>query len=219
MTFDLGASRQVFGPPAPSTDRDTQCYGGHMKQTRTLAALLALGTTGCFTTKIYTPAAPYGQVQREQQWFTVGGLVPLSDPMGKECQGGLARAESTFGGMDILLNVGLAAVGGIIGAAACKDKSDDDRAGCISTGVTLAPFVFASRTVEYVCAAPSAASYAPRPGAWPPPAAPPPYAPPPGMPPAPPPGSAAPPSSWTTPPAPPAPPQQQPPPPAGTPNP
>jgi hypothetical protein len=119
--------------------------------------LLTLLLSGCYTTKVYTPAAAVGPEHRDRQWFTLGGLVSLSDPAGQQCPGGVARAESELAVVDILINVGLAVVGGVAGVAACSNESEGDRRACGSVGAGLVPFLFASRTVQYSCAGSGAA--------------------------------------------------------------
>jgi hypothetical protein len=113
--------------------------------------------SGCYTTKVYTPAAVHGPELQDRQWFTIGGLVPLSDPTGQQCTGGVSRAESKLAVVDVLINVGLAVVGGVAGVAICSNKSDGDRNACGSAGAGLVPFLFASRTVQYTCAGPAPA--------------------------------------------------------------
>ena len=151
-------------------------------KTRGVPVLVTLATFllgGCYTTKIYTGAIAAGPEMADRQWFTIGGLVPLSEPAGQACPGGLARAESQLAGFDILINIGLAIAGGVAGAAACSG-SDDAAAICGPAGASLVPFLLASRTVRYSCAGGVTA-----PGAWPPPvqAPPAPYSPPPPGPP------------------------------------
>jgi len=137
--------------------------------------LFTLLLSGCFTTKVYTPAPASGPELRDRQWFTIGGLVPLSDPTGQQCPGGVSRAESKVAFVDVLINIGLAVVGGVAGVAICSKESGADQRSCGSTGAALVPFLFASRTAEFTCAAPGA-SAAPSASATlssPPPAAPP----------------------------------------------
>lgn len=116
------------------------------------AVLFSLLLSGCYTTKVYTPAPASGPELQDRQWFTIGGLVPLSEPTGEKCPGGLARAESKFGIVDILINVGLGVAGGVAGAAICNNASEDDQRACSFAGASLVPFLIASRTVEYACA-------------------------------------------------------------------
>jgi hypothetical protein len=114
--------------------------------------MFTLLLSGCYTTKVYTPAASHGPELQDRQWFTLGGLVPLSDPTGQQCPSGVSRAESKLAVVDVLIDVGLAIVGGVAGVAICNSKSDGDRRACGSTGAALVPFLFASRTVQYTCA-------------------------------------------------------------------
>jgi hypothetical protein len=117
----------------------------------------ALLLSGCYTTKVYTPAPASGPEFRERQWFTLGGLASLSDPTGQQCPSGVARAESELAVVDVLINVGLAVVGGVAGAAICNGESESDQRLCGSAGAGLVPFLFASRTVQYSCAGSGAA--------------------------------------------------------------
>jgi len=110
--------------------------------------------SGCYTTKVYTPAPAHGPELQDRQWFTIGGLVPLSDPTGEQCPSGVSRAESKLAVVDVLINVGLAVVGGVAGVAICSSKNDGDQRACGSAGAGLLPFLFASRTVQYTCAGP-----------------------------------------------------------------
>jgi len=122
----------------------------------TLAVALVLASqTACYTTKIVTDRAPdtRSRSYSDRQWFTIGGLVPLSGEAGRECEHGLSWAESQLSGTDILISIGLTVAGGLVGSAACSDKDDTGRAQCITLGTTLVPFLIGSRTVEYSCAA------------------------------------------------------------------
>ena len=123
-----------------------------------LAAAVLVGQVGCYTTKIVTPRAPEGREYSDRQWFTLGGLVPLSSPAGRECQHGLSSAKSELSGTDWLINVGLGLAGGLVGTAACgNDISDPTQAAaarttCAVAFSSLVPFLIGSRTVEYSCA-------------------------------------------------------------------
>src|SRR6185295_9397321 len=55
--------------PSPS-------YGASMKNSAFV--LLTVLLSGCYTTKVYTPAPAYGPEHSDRQWFTLAGLVPLS---------------------------------------------------------------------------------------------------------------------------------------------
>jgi hypothetical protein len=160
-----------------------------------IAVTVLAGQTGCYTTKIVTDKRPSTRAYQaeDRQWFTIGGLVPLSGPAGRECEHGLSYAESSMSGVDILINIGVGVAGALIGSAACSESDEQARFSCASTGATFLPFLLGSRTVTYACAAgPSArdmnklvpsAPEAPLPP--PPPAAAPPAAAPPEPPPAP----------------------------------
>ncbi|HEX8700109.1 MAG TPA: hypothetical protein VF815_14790 [Myxococcaceae bacterium] len=122
----------------------------------TLAVALVLASqTACYTTKILSNREPdtRSRTYTDRQWFTIGGLVPLSEAAGRECEHGLSSAESQLSGTDILINIGLAVAGGLAGSAACADESTEERASCVTLGTTLVPFLIGSRTVEYSCAA------------------------------------------------------------------
>jgi hypothetical protein len=114
---------------------------------------ILLSQTACYTTKIITGRSPEGPAYTDRQWFTIGGLAPLSSPAGRECQNGISWAESKQSGTDILINIGLGVAGGIAGALACSDRELAARSSCASLGASLVPFLIGSRTVEYTCAA------------------------------------------------------------------
>ncbi|MEY2934013.1 MAG: hypothetical protein RL033_4762 [Pseudomonadota bacterium] len=120
--------------------------------------LITLLLSGCYTTKVYTPAPSYGPEHQDRQWFTIGGLVPLSEPTGEQCPGGVSRAESKLAVVDVLINVGLAVAGGVAGAVLCSKESGADQRACGSAGAGLLPFLFAARTVQYTCAGSAAAA-------------------------------------------------------------
>lgn len=127
---------------------------------KSLVSLLALVSSlalasGCYRTSIQTGLPPAGPAIESRQWFTVGGLVELSDPTQAACPGGrIASAESRLSGVDILINVGLTALGAGVGAAACDADADAETyASCVSAAASLAPFLLGSRTVSYTCAA------------------------------------------------------------------
>jgi hypothetical protein len=118
-------------------------------------AVFAL-TAGCYTTKVVAPQATPGRQYDDRQWFTIGGLVPLSSPAGQQCSGGLATAESRFSGGDFLINIALGLAGGLAGAFACGNSTDPDidaavRTSCATLGASLVPFLLASRSVSYTC--------------------------------------------------------------------
>lgn len=128
-----------------------------------LAAVLA-SQAGCYTTKVVSQARPAGPEYSDRQWFTLGGLVPLSGPAGRECEDGLATAESKLSGTDWLINVGLSIAGGLVGGAVCgagaASSTNGDAAAASAIGgsicatgfATLVPFLIGSRTVNYTCA-------------------------------------------------------------------
>jgi hypothetical protein len=114
---------------------------------------------GCFQTVIRPPGTQVGPVTQDRQFFTIGGLVPLSSPSGVECgSSGLAWAESEMDVVDVLIYIGLSVAGGIIGGAACPGKdggsADDTRnyASCVAGTAGLLPFFISTRTVKYACA-------------------------------------------------------------------
>lgn len=112
--------------------------------------LLAVTTTGCFTTKVYSRATPSGPVFQEGQWFALGGLVELSPPGGAACKE-LAYAHSKLSATDVIIDVGLA----FVGALAVSSRCDASDATCRSTANltgSLLPWLFGRRTVEYQCA-------------------------------------------------------------------
>jgi hypothetical protein len=119
--------------------------------------LVLLSLAGCYRTSVRAvQATPVGPEMEERQWFTVAGLVRLSDPVSAECgPGGLAYAESRMGVMDIVINVALAAGGSILGMVVC-DETDDPTAyaSCVQGTTTLVPFLLSTRTVSYACATP-----------------------------------------------------------------
>jgi hypothetical protein len=122
------------------------------------ACLLVVGSlAGCYRTSVRAvQAAPSGPEVEERQWFTVGGLIGLSDAAGAECgASGLAYAESRMGGMDILINIGLALGGTILGTVVCDEGADPVAyASCVQGATTLVPFLLSTRTVSYACATP-----------------------------------------------------------------
>ena len=124
------------------------------KNANYLAVLLgaaAMVVSGCHTTKVYTPGATTSMPQHTQrQWFTVAGLVPLSDSAGQECQNGIRSSESEMSDIDILINVGLSIAGTLVGSAVC-DPSTASYSACTSSVATLTPFLISSRTVRYTC--------------------------------------------------------------------
>lgn len=118
----------------------------------------AVLTTGCYTTRIQTGRPSNGQVFEDRQWFTIGGLAPISGPAGAQCQDGLSMAESQMSGFDILINIGLGVGGYLVGSLACGAGANTTegavlQASCATAASTLVPFLLGSRTVRYTCAA------------------------------------------------------------------
>ncbi len=85
-----------------------------------LRSLLLL-TTGCYSTKVYSAARPTGMLYEERQWFTIGGLVPLSQPSGRECRSGFSRVESSMNATDVLINIGVAPAGRLVASVASAE--------------------------------------------------------------------------------------------------
>jgi hypothetical protein len=116
-------------------------------------AVLALLLAGCFSTSVHAPGTILaGPEYSTRQWFTLGGLVGLSDAGGQECQK-IAYAKSEAAAIDVLLGVGIGIVGAMIGSGMCEKDGEDAATACAITGAQLAPFLLASRTVRYQCAA------------------------------------------------------------------
>ena len=127
-----------------------------MKRCATAFAALAVlaSQSACYTTRVVSAARPEGPPYSDRQWFTLGGLAPLSQPTGQQCRHGVSYAESKLSGTDWLIDVGLGVAGAIAGGVACANVGDDlTRSSCITAGATLVPFLLSSRTVEYACAA------------------------------------------------------------------
>ena len=95
---------------------------------------------GCYTTKVAAPQSVPGPHYEDRQWFTIGGLVPLSPPAGQQCPSGLAMVESQFSAVDVLIYLGLAVAGGLGGAVACSSGDATAQASCASVGSSLVPF-------------------------------------------------------------------------------
>lgn len=125
-----------------------------------IGVCLLAGQQGCYKTVVRSGAQAAGPTHDDRQWFTLFGLVGLSDPAGQECgPEGLAYAESEMGGMDILINIGIALAGAAVGAAVCdSEDADGDTttdALCVNSYATIAPLLLSTRTVRYACVAPS----------------------------------------------------------------
>jgi hypothetical protein len=122
------------------------------------AAAILSSQAGCYTTKVVSQVRPEGPSYSDRQWFTLGGLVPLSGAAGRECQNGLSTVESRMSATDWLINVGLGVAGGLVGGFACAQGSTDPEVlavastSCGAAFSTLVPFLIGSRTVEYTCA-------------------------------------------------------------------
>lgn len=119
----------------------------------TALVVLFVMFSGCFTTKVASGGRPElgSQAEHEdRQLFTLGGLVPLSSAAGKECQKGIATTESSLGGVDILVNIGLGVAGFLAGAYACNSDSTSS-ASCATLGASLVPWLLGTRTVKYRC--------------------------------------------------------------------
>ena len=122
----------------------------------TLFLLLALAVSACHTTKVYqrgTPGMPGGYEITKRQWFTIGGLVGLSDPAGQECPNGVVATESQLSALDVLVNVGVFVGGVVVGNQLCSDEPEYSRASCAVSSGWLAQFFISPRTVRYRCAA------------------------------------------------------------------
>jgi hypothetical protein len=119
------------------------------------AVLSALAlSTGCYKTKVRSgPASARQPTHEDRQWFTMGGLVSLSDPAGRECgEDGLAYAETRLSVIDILLDTAIFVGSGVAGTFACDDGADpSEYAACVSAAGTLGSFLLGSRTVSYRC--------------------------------------------------------------------
>jgi hypothetical protein len=121
-----------------------------------LALVVSLLAGACYTTKIRTRAGSpvAGPTFQQRQWFTVGGLVPLSKEAGDECAGGVAYAESSMRGVDILIAIGLSVASAAIGANVCELPDDPaadearDYGTCVGSIGSVGPLLFASRTVR-----------------------------------------------------------------------
>lgn len=130
--------------------------------------LLVLTQAACYTTRVTSGAGPTATTYDDRQWFTLAGLVPLSGPAGRECPNGFSTVESKLGVVDILINIGLSAAGGIAGGFACGAQTDAGaRASCIAGFTSVVPFLLGSRTVSYSCNARGGGEVSAVPGAVP----------------------------------------------------
>jgi hypothetical protein len=120
-----------------------------------LVVTLGLASAGCYNTVVRAQnVRPVGPEYDDRQWFTIGGLVPLSGEAGEECRGAaLAYAESNLAAVDILINAGLTVGGLLLGAGTCN-RGSPDYATCLTLFSAIPPFLISSRTVEYQCGVP-----------------------------------------------------------------
>ena len=109
---------------------------------------------GCFTTRVQVQGVQPSKEYTDRQWFTVGGLVRISDAEETTCPaGGLAYSESQISVPDFFIGLGIALLGGITSVAICHDQSREAQINCISAGSTVATFLLGTRTVHYACRA------------------------------------------------------------------
>lgn len=121
-----------------------------------LAVSLGGLATGCFKTQIKTGKTASAVTQTHKQWFALG-LLNVSSTAGEDCAHGLADAESSTGGTDLLVHLAGAVVGGVVGAFVCPidDTSNSDKAvfgACLAGTSSVGAMLVGSRTVEYHCA-------------------------------------------------------------------
>lgn len=133
-----------------------------MRNTVLSVGIAATLLAGCFTTQIQTgEQRAFSPIASDRQWFTLGGLVQLSDAAGKECQKGVSWAESGQKATDILISIGMSVAGALVASAACKlpdNPTDDEEAThalCQAGIAGIFPMLIASRTVEYQCNGPA----------------------------------------------------------------
>ncbi len=128
------------------------------------AVLAVVLLQGCFAGRVSTRAPKEDDVEQRTQWFAFGGLAPLSDPAGGECQYGIRKAEVSIGPLDFMTSLGLALLGGLIGGVACAGTIDQNTiVACASGGSAVAVFALGSRSVEYQCAGKARGKRPPRP--------------------------------------------------------
>ena len=124
-----------------------------------LAVVAAAQATGCYNTKLNTQGAgvPAGPEIENRQWFTIGGLVPISGETARECSKGIAEATSREGGVDILIRIALTAGGLLLGPSVCNlaDNPTPEQVSayslCSSAVAGIPPLLLGSRTVTYRC--------------------------------------------------------------------
>lgn len=109
--------------------------------------------SACYTTRVVSPVRPATKTLESRQWFTFGGLAPLSDPAGKQCKHGLAFVDSKMGAGDWAIAAGLTLLGELIGWQACSGVEDSfGRTACSMFVSPILPFLLSSRTTSYACA-------------------------------------------------------------------
>lgn len=121
-------------------------------KTFTLAALVATIAGGCYSTKLKTKAPSDAARYERRQWFLLAGAIPLSRSAGSECPDGVATVESEMSGTDVLIQIGLTALGTILANNQCHTGQDYSYEGCL-IGYSLLPDILGSRTVTYTCRA------------------------------------------------------------------
>ena len=120
-----------------------------------LAACLGLAVAGCYQTQLSVASArPDAEVHEARQWFTVGGLVRISDPTGTQCgSSGASYVASGQSGTDVGVIVGLSLLGALVAPIACESITEiREYAECVSGVTALPPFLIAPRTVKFQCA-------------------------------------------------------------------
>lgn len=129
-----------------------------MIKTLVPAFAMSLALSACFTTQIKAgQSRSVGPTHEDQQWFTLGGLVQLSDAAGQECPNGVSWSESGYSGTDVLIGIGLLLAGTLAGSVICdrpENPTDEELNAytlCTSGTGGLVPFLIGSRSVEYQC--------------------------------------------------------------------
>jgi hypothetical protein len=107
----------------------------------------SLAASGCFTTRIGTEDLARERYEH-RQWFTVFGLVPVTEPAGEECPNGLSYAESSYDATDFLIDLGVGVIAGIVASQEC---SGTDPTTCAVVAGGVASAVIGARTVAYQC--------------------------------------------------------------------
>ncbi len=133
-----------------------------MLDRKSIVCLLLLGAllSSCFATQLQTgQERAYSEIHSDRQWFTLAGLVQLSEPAGSECSKGASYAKSSQSVTDVLIGIGLAVAGRLAAGTVCTlpaSATDSDLttyALCTGAVSGLVPFLVGSRTVEYQCGA------------------------------------------------------------------